>query len=166
VEGQIRCVTPSISGGTHTGHGSHGGGHTPTDGGHSSHGSHGSVHGSHGGGHSSHGGGHTPTNGGHGSHGGGNIPTNVGHGSHGSTHGGGHISTGLPVGPVAPSVSIIGPQPVYVTYNNIKGPSVGGDNSLLSAGQVESSGVNPNQEAQINLLLQALKSKLSGIIHG
>ena len=27
---------------------------------------------------------------------------------------------GLPVGPVAPSVSIIGPQPIYVSYNNIK----------------------------------------------
>ena len=26
----------------------------------------------------------------------------------------------LPVGPVAPSVSIIGPQPIYVSYNNIK----------------------------------------------
>jgi len=36
----------------------------------------------------------------------------------------------------------------------------------LSGGQVDSSGVNPSQEAQINILLKALKSKLSGIING
>merc|ERR1719457_455011 len=73
---------------------------------------------------------------------------------------------GLPVGPVAPSVSIIGPQPIYVSYNNIKGPSVGSDNSLASDGQVDSSGIHSSQESQINLLLRGLKSKLKNILHG
>jgi len=73
---------------------------------------------------------------------------------------------GLSVGPVAPSVSIIGPQPIYVSYNNIKGPSVGIDNSLASDGQVDSSGINSSQESQINLLLRGLKEKLKNILHG
>jgi hypothetical protein len=79
------------------------------------------------------------------------------------------------VGPVAPSVSIIGPQPIYVSYNNIRGPTVGAccpggccpspNGGGDSPGTVVSSvGVNPGQEQQINTLLQHLRSRLQGII--
>ena len=68
---------------------------------------------------------------------------------------------------VSPSVQIIGPQPIYVTYNNIKGPTVGGAGSTdLQPGSVESFGVNPSQENQINLLLQSLRSRLQQLIVG
>lgn len=83
------------------------------------------------------------------------------------------FTPGLPVGPVAPSVSIIGPQPIYVSYNNIVGPRVGsccsgggsgtngGDGS---PGTVSSAGASPAQEQQINSLLQNLRSRLQSII--
>eukprot|EP00088_Acartia_fossae_P061977 TRINITY_DN745_c0_g1_i5.p1 TRINITY_DN745_c0_g1~~TRINITY_DN745_c0_g1_i5.p1 ORF type:complete len:413 (-),score=71.62 TRINITY_DN745_c0_g1_i5:229-1467(-) len=75
-------------------------------------------------------------------------------------------SGGGGVGPVAPSVSIIGPQPIYVSYNNVKGPSVGHDNSLETGGSVQSSGVTGSQQAQINSLLQVLKQRLRSILSG
>ena len=72
-----------------------------------------------------------------------------------------------PQGLVSPSVQIIGPQPIYVTYNNIKGPTVGGAGSTdLQPGSVESFGVDPSQENQINLLLQSLRSRLQQLIVG
>jgi hypothetical protein len=84
-------------------------------------------------------------------------------------------ATGLPVGPVAPSVSIIGPQPIYVSYNNVIGPTVGGcapcaggtvgnGAGVGSPGTVSSVGVGAGQEQQINTLLQHLRSRLQGII--
>lgn len=87
------------------------------------------------------------------------IPNGVG-----PPNGGGPSHGGGPVGPQAPSVSIIGPQPVYVLYNNVKGPSVGAANELLSPGVVESSGVDSHQQNQINSLLQVLQSRLKSII--
>jgi hypothetical protein len=84
-------------------------------------------------------------------------------------------ATGLPVGPVAPSVSIIGPQPIYVSYNNVVGPTVGGCSPCAggtagngagvgSPGTVSSVGVGAGQEQQINTLLQHLRSRLQSII--
>jgi hypothetical protein len=83
-------------------------------------------------------------------------------------------ATGLPVGPVAPSVSIIGPQPIYVSYNNVIGPTVGGCSPCAgtagngagagSPGTVSSVGVGAGQEQQINTLLQHLRSRLQSII--
>ena len=80
------------------------------------------------------------------------------------------FTPGLPIGPVAPSVSIIGPQPIYVSYNNIIGPTVGaccgGGSSGAgdSPGKVSSSGTNSAQEREINTLLQGLRTRLQGII--
>merc|ERR1712212_709130 len=69
-----------------------------------------------------------------------------------------------PLGPVGPSVSIIGPQPVYVSYNHLKGPSVGADNDVQSVGSVSSQGVQPGQQQQIETLLNSLKNRLKNII--
>jgi hypothetical protein len=86
----------------------------------------------------------------------------------------GGATGGLPVGPVAPSVSIIGPQPIYVSYNNVIGPTVGGCSPCAgtagngagagSPGTVSSVGVGAGQEQQINTLLQHLRSRLQSII--
>merc|ERR1719173_315780 len=70
------------------------------------------------------------------------------------------------VGPEAPSVSIVGPQPIYVSYNNVKGPSVGGDNGLESVGHVSTGGVDSGQQHQIDSLLSNLKDRLRNIIQG
>jgi len=70
------------------------------------------------------------------------------------------------VGPEAPSVSIVGPQPIYVSYNNVKGPSVGGDNGLESVGHVSADGVDSSQQHQIDTLLSNLKNRLRSIIQG
>merc|ERR1711971_1440039 len=69
-----------------------------------------------------------------------------------------------PLGPGAPSVSIIGPQPIYVSYNHLKGPSVGADNDVQSVGSVSSQGVQPGQQQQIETLLNSLKNRLKNII--
>merc|ERR1711971_178255 len=69
-----------------------------------------------------------------------------------------------PLGPVGQSVSIIGPQPVYVSYNHLKGPSVGADNDVQSVGSVSSQGVQPGQQQQIETLLNSLKNRLKNII--
>jgi len=69
-----------------------------------------------------------------------------------------------PLGPVGPSVSIIGPQPIYVSYNHLKGPSVGADNDVQSVGSVSSQGVQPGQQQQIETLLNSLKNRLRNII--
>jgi len=60
-------------------------------------------------------------------------------------------------------VQIIGPQPIYISYNNVVGPSVGGDHPHPAV--VESNVVGTtNQEAQINQLLLSLKKKLKKIL--
>jgi hypothetical protein len=78
------------------------------------------------------------------------------------------FTAGLPVGPVAPSVSIIGPQPIYVSYNNVIGPTVGGccggGIGDIAPGKVSSAGASPAQEREINSLLQGLRSRLQSII--
>jgi len=66
-------------------------------------------------------------------------------------------------GPLPASVQIIGPQPVYVTYNEVKAPSVGGDGSVEDIGFVSRT---PPQNAQleINSLLKSLKGRLQTIL--
>jgi len=66
-------------------------------------------------------------------------------------------------GPLPASVQIIGPQPVYVTYNEVKAPSVGGDGSVEDIGFVSR---RPPQNAQleINSLLKSLKGRLQTIL--
>jgi len=72
--------------------------------------------------------------------------------------------------PRAPSVQIIGPQPVYVTYNEVKGPSVGGDGSVddigfVSSGSGQNGGQPQNaQQQKINSLLKSLKGRLQTIL--
>jgi len=106
-----------------------------------------------------------------------NSPTNPSNPTSGTTH----IPTQTPVfstlssdgsvpvqaaGPVAPSVQIIGPAPVYITHSNVQGPSVGDNGNLLDDGVVSSSNQPGNiQDARINALLKSLRSKLSNILH-
>jgi len=61
-------------------------------------------------------------------------------------------------------VQIIGPQPVYISYNNIVGPSVGGGHHHPAV--IESNVLgNVSQEEQINKLILSLKKKLKEILN-
>jgi len=86
-------------------------------------------------------------------------------------------TTSLPVtvSPVVPthppaaagSVQIIGPQPIYLSYNTIKGPTVGAAGGHEEPGSVVSStGVDGPQSAAIDTLLRSLRGRLQQIIHG
>jgi len=85
------------------------------------------------------------------------------------------VTTPTTVTPVVPthppaaagSVQIIGPQPIYLSYNTIKGPTVGAVGGHEEPGSVvSSSGVDGPQSAAIDTLLRSLRGRLQQIIHG
>lgn len=64
-------------------------------------------------------------------------------------------------GPQAPSVNIVGPQPIYISHDVVSGPSVDGSGRLLSAGRVGESGPLGGEQ-DIRGLLAALRQKFLG----
>jgi len=74
------------------------------------------------------------------------------------------FNTGVPSqqrGPQAPSVNIVGPQPIYISHDVVSGPSVDGSGRLLSAGRVGESGPLGGEQ-DIRGLLAALRQEFLG----
>jgi len=64
-------------------------------------------------------------------------------------------------GPQAPSVNIVGPQPIYISHDVVSGPSVDSSGRLLSAGLVGESGPLGGEQ-DIRGLLAALRQEFLG----
>jgi len=74
------------------------------------------------------------------------------------------FNTGVPSqqrGPQAPSVNIVGPQPIYISHDVVSGPSVDRSGRLLSAGRVGESGPLGGEQ-DIRGLLAALRQEFLG----